>query len=183
MRKNLIKLIDNWIEGKSRAIAQNTSRRSFLTRAGSALVGASVFPLLPVARAASLSQSVPDDALISGSEGDPLTCDYWRYCGIDGTACACCGGTVNSCPPGTELSNIAWIGTCRNPLDNKHYIISYNDCCGKKSCGRCFCTRNDGDLPIYQSFRSNDITWCFGTDSNVYHCTMAVAIGVAQDSK
>ncbi len=23
---------------------------------------------------------------------DETKCDYWRYCGVDGNLCACCGG-------------------------------------------------------------------------------------------
>ena len=38
---------------------------------------------------------------------------------------------------------LTWIGTCLNPADGVHYIISYNDCCGKTSCGRCLCNRNE----------------------------------------
>src|SRR5699024_11783589 len=47
------------------------------------------------------------------------SCDYWRYCGVDGFLCTCCGGTATSCPPGAEPSPIAWVGTCHNPKDGK----------------------------------------------------------------
>ncbi len=47
------------------------------------------------------------------------------------------------------MSPVSWIGTCLNPADNKHYIVSYNDCCGKTTCQRCFCHRNEGDKPVY----------------------------------
>ena len=50
------------------------------------------------------------------------------------------------CPPGTDMSPVTWIGTCHNPSDGKDYVISYNDCCGKSSCGRCFCNRNERDI-------------------------------------
>ena len=111
--------------------------------------------------------------------GDPATCDYWRNCAIDGYLCSCCGGTINSCPPGTEMSSITWIGTCRNPGDGKDYIISYNDCCGKTSCGNCFCNRNEGDRPTYRPHTSNDYNWCIGTESTAYHCTVNLILGVA----
>jgi methylamine dehydrogenase light chain len=132
-------------------------------------------PLLPVARA-SAADDLPDESLM-GKEGDPKRCEYWRHCAIDGSPCSCCGGSQTACPPGTELSAITWIGTCRNPGDGKDYIISYNDCCGKSSCGRCMCFRSEGDKPVYLPQKSNDINWCQGTNSNVYHCTIAAVIG------
>src|SRR4030042_602440 len=76
---------------------------------------------------------------------------------------ACCGGTHTSCPPGTEMSRVTWIGTCRHPVDGKDYIVSYNDCCGNSFCGRCMCNRNEGDRPVYIAGKSNDINWCMGT--------------------
>ncbi len=105
-------------------------------------------------------------------------CGYWRYCATDGYICTCCGGTVNSCPPGAPMSPVTWTGVCTNPADGKDYIISYNDCCGKSACGNCFCNTNEGDRPVYVPPKSNDINWCTDTDQP-YHCTTAVVIGVA----
>ena len=183
-----MKFLDKYIEGKSRKIAQSSSRRSFLTKIGTLAVGASAIPLLPVHRAhASMPQRSDYPGVgkqTSGNPqdpGDPTSCDYWRYCAIDGFLCTCCGGSVSSCPPGSEMSPITWIGTCYNPADNRNYIISYNDCCGKSSCGRCLCNRNEGDRPMVRPQANNDINWCLGTESQVYHCSTAVLIGVALD--
>lgn len=77
------------------------------------------------------------------------------------------------------MAPVTWVGTCRNPVDGKDYIISYNDCCGKKVCGRCFCNRNEGERPAYYWYRNNDINWCYGTKSQIYHCSVAVVLGVA----
>ena len=142
------------------------------------MVGAGALPLLPIARAQALAERAPQPQ----EEGDPNSCDYWRHCAIDGYLCGCCGGSPNSCPPGSEPSPVTWIGTCRNPVDGKDYIISYNDCCGKSACGRCVCQRNEGDKPVYMPAKSNDIDWCLGTKSNVYHCSTAVVIGLAPDA-
>ncbi|MEE8528595.1 MAG: methylamine dehydrogenase light chain [Gammaproteobacteria bacterium] len=170
--------LDRWIENSSRTLAQNTSRRSMIKRLGTALVGASAMPLLPVARADdnATSAAVPES-------GDPNSCDYWRYCAIDGFLCGCCGGSMNSCPPGTEMSPITWIGTCRNPADGRSYIVSYNDCCGKSSCGNCLCNRNEGDKPLYRPDAANDINWCLGTKSSIYHCSTAILVGVALEQR
>ena len=166
--------LDRITEILARQAAQAISRRSILGRLG-ALASAASLPALPVARASAQAAKAPP-----GETGDPASCDYWRYCAIDGFLCSCCGGSVSSCPPGTEPSPITWVGTCRNPADGKDYVISYNDCCGKAACGRCICNRNEGDTPVYQPQGSNDINWCLGTQAGiVYNCSTAVVLGAA----
>ena len=170
--------IDRLVERAVRQLARRTSRRSFLTRVGTLLVGTAALPLLPVARALDRTPA-PDDAKLTGELADPKHCDYWRHCAIDGFLCACCGGSQNSCPPGTEMSPVTWIGTCRNPGDGKDYIISYNDCCGQTFCGRCRCERTEGERPVYYTSRNNDLLWCFGTKSRAVTCSVAVVLGAA----
>lgn len=179
---------DKWTERLTRGIARGTSRRSTLAWLGATITGAAVFPVLPVARAASgsphggggghapISSGNPQDP------GDQASCDYWRYCAIDGFLCSCCGGSVSTCPPGTEMSPITWIGTCTNPADNRAYVISYNGCCGTSSCGQCLCNRNEGDRPQVRPQSNNDYNWCLGTESSVYNCSTAVIVGVALDT-
>ena len=165
---DLWKRLDRRVTRSTRRLASEVSRRSFVGRLGALLVGGSLLPLLPVARAAAAG-SFPE-------RGDPQSCDYWRYCACGGNLCSCCGGSATECPPGTELSPVTWVGTCRNPADGKHYLISYNDCCGKHPCGRCYCHRTEGDKPIYYPSKSNNILWCFGTESHSYHCTVALVL-------
>ena len=166
--------LDRITEILARQAAQAISRRSILGRLG-ALASAASLPALPVARASAQAAKAPP-----GETGDPASCDYWRYCAIDGFLCSCCGGSVSSCPPGTEPSPITWVGTCRNPADGKDYVISYNDCCGKAACGRCICNRHEGNTPVYQPQGSNDINWCLGTQAGiVYNCSTAVVLGAA----
>lgn len=178
--------LDKLAEKSSRSVAQRTSRRSVLASIGGVLLGTTALPLLPVARAAGNGNNYPGvGSQTTGNvadPGDPSSCDYWRYCAIDGYLCSCCGGTANSCPPGTEMSPITWIGTCKNPADGRNYIISYNDCCGTTSCGRCLCNRNESDTPTYRPQTNNDINWCLGTESNVYTCSTGVILGVALDT-
>jgi len=190
-----MKLFDRLGERASRRLAQTTSRRSFLTLLGGAMVGAGASPLLPVARAAGGPQPPSNDGAAGNGypgvapnptgnpqdPGDPTSCDYWRHCAIDGFLCACCGGTANSCPPGTEMSPVTWVGTCQNPADGRNYIISYNDCCGKTSCSRCVCNRNEDDRPMVRPQKNNDTNWCLGTQSTVYNCSTAIILGVALD--
>ncbi len=171
-----MKWLDKITETRARKVAQSTSRRGFLGKLATVVVGTTAaVPLLPVARAEQSGGQQPAE------EGDPNSCDYWRFCAIDGFLCGCCGGSINTCPPGTEMSPITWIGTCENPVDGRNYIISYNDCCGKTSCGNCLCQRNEGDRPMYRPQLSNDLNWCLGTQSVAYNCSTAVVIGTALD--
>lgn len=165
--------VDRLTVGASRLLARRTSRRGFLGRLGALLVGMGAIPLLPVYREALADMSEVDEM------GDPQSCDYWRYCAFGGSLCSCCGGTHNSCPPGSEPASVAWVGTCLNPADGKQYLISYNDCCGKTYCGRCGCHRSEGNKPVYYPSKSNNILWCFGANSHAYHCTVALVIGEA----
>ncbi len=175
---------DKVTQQTARNIAHHTSRRSFFAKFGGFLLGTAALPLLPVARASTGGGESRVPAQSTGNPqdpGDPTQCDYWRYCAVDGYLCSCCGGTQNTCPPGTEMSPLTWIGTCRNPADGRNYIISYNDCCGKSDCGRCLCNRNEGDKPIYRPQANNDIDWCLGTETNIYNCSTAIILGVATE--
>lgn len=175
-----MKWFDDWFERSARKVAHSTSRRSALARVGKLLVvGAIALPVLPFDRVHRGANAMGPGA--GKKKGpDESQCEYWRYCALDGFLCSCCGGTTSSCPPGTEMSKVAWIGTCRNPADGKDYLISYNDCCGKNSCGRCLCNFNVGDRPAYRMGLHNDINWCMANTANMFHCTTSVIIGLAE---
>ena len=186
MSKNL-NWFDQLFNHSTRQLARHTSRRSVLNTIGLVLVGISAPPLLPMARADNFAKygkldhkTKPGEPNGATPQGDETSCEYWRYCSLDGFMASCCGGTTSSCPPGTEMSPVAWIGTCRNPADGKNYIVSYNDCCGKTNCQRCFCNRNEGEKPVYYPSKSNDIDWCMGKAGVVYNSTVSVVIGVEQ---
>lgn len=178
----ILETIDGAVTSAGRQLARRTSRRGFLGRLAALLAGGAVLPLLPIARgarAADASGAAAGEPDPSQPEGNPQDCSYWRYCSLDGFLASCCGGTHTACPPGTQQSPITWLGTCRNPVDGTQYVISYNDCCGKNACGRCYCHRNEGDRPVYFTHRANDIDWCMGTESVVYNSTVALVVGVA----
>jgi len=176
--------IDRLFENSSRSLAQRTSRRHVLAVLGRLLSGAALLPLLPIDRssraAAAEADAKPSAAKASKSANDPESCEYWKYCAIDGFLCSCCGGSSHSCPPGTDSSPITWIGTCHNPADGRDYIVSYNDCCGKTSCGNCVCNRNEREKPMYRLSRNNDVNWCMANSESNYHCSVSVILGVAE---
>jgi methylamine dehydrogenase light chain len=167
---------DDFFERQARNVALKTSRRSALLRIGRVMVGtAFLLPVLPFDRQPRAQHGAIDDG--KHDPLDPERCEYWRYCSLDGTLCTCCGGSITSCPPGSEPSSVTWIGTCHNPEDGKDYLVSYNDCCGGASCGHCFCNQNEGERPGYRMGIHNDINWCMGNESSVYHCTVSVVLG------
>ncbi len=174
MNRGLDKL-DRLTQSGSRNLARRSSRRSFVTRLGGWITGAAFLPLLPVARAFS--------GVEPGDTADDQSCDYWRYCALHGNLCSCCGGSYSQCPPGSELSPISWVGTCHNPEDGLDYLISYNDCCGKSLCERCYCHNTERERPIYVTAKNANILWCFGTESRTYHCTLSAVLGVASETE
>jgi methylamine dehydrogenase light chain len=165
---------DRAAEGGARRSAQRVGRRSVLSALGQGMVGAAVLPLLPFDRSHAATDDKKKDA-----EPTDQDCEYWRYCALSGTLCTCCGGSVTSCPPGTEVSKVTWVGTCENKKEGKSYLVSYNDCCGKMSCGRCPCSNHERERPGYRMGLHNNINWCMANGRNAYHCTVAVLVGVA----
>ncbi len=172
--------LDRAFETSARSLAKRTSRRSLLGSIGRLLTGAALLPLLPIDRTARAQAPAPAPGAVAKPSAAEQSCDYWKYCAIDGFLCACCGGTSTSCPPGTQPSPITWIGTCHNPTDGRDYIVSYNDCCGKVSCGDCFCNRNEAEKPMYRLSRNNDVNWCMANTESNYHCSVSVILGVAE---
>lgn len=170
--------MDKIVERLTRVVAQRTSRRGFIARLGKLVAGGMIIPLLPVDRAAAQNMGASPSAHATPNPNDDQTCDYWKYCAIDGYLCTCCGGGSHDCPPGASPSPTSWVGTCRHPADGKDYIVSYRDCCGKSSCGRCLCTNTVGDMPLYRTQRDSDLIWCLGAPTMVYHCSTAEIVGV-----
>ena len=172
----LFGVLDKAAEAGTRKAAQHVSRRSLLAKTGVILAGTALMPLLPFDR------SLGGLAHAADKEADETSCDYWRYCALDGQLCNTSGGTTTSCPPGSEASKVSWIGTCRNPNDGKDYLVSYNDCCGKATVqSSTFCFTNKGERPGYRMGLHNDINWCMANDNKGYHCTVAMVVGLVDE--
>jgi amicyanin-dependent methylamine dehydrogenase small subunit len=175
----MLKWFDKLAESQTRNLAQKISRRNALNRLSRVLVGAAfTLPVLPFDRSTANAAGTPKGKNKAGD--DPLACEYWRYCAIDGFLCSCCGGSLTQCPPGTDASKVSWIGTCHNPNDRKDYLVSYNDCCGKTSCGKCMCNTNMRERPGYSLGLHNDVNWCMSNDNSMFHCTTASVVGLAE---
>ncbi len=82
--------IDRLFEKSSRALAQRTSRRSLLAVLGQVLTGAALIPLLPIDRSARAGEAPPAQPKPKAKPetDDPQSCDYWKYCAVDGFALA-----------------------------------------------------------------------------------------------
>jgi methylamine dehydrogenase light chain len=177
----LLARFDGLTERRLRQVAHNHGRRSLVTRLGVALVGGAALPMLPFDRSGNFgsAQAAGAKKVKANPAEDPTKCEYWRYCAFDGYLCTCCGGSLTQCPPGTEASKVSWVGTCLNPQDGRQYLVSYNDCCGKASCGECLCNNNERERPGYRLGVHNDINWCMANTSPMFHCTTSVIVGVA----
>lgn len=174
------RFIDRQAERGVRGVAHQHGRRSLITRLGVALVGGAVLPMLPFDRSGGTAHAAGHGAGKKvAKHDDPTQCEYWRYCAFDGYLCTCCGGSLTQCPPGTEASKVSWVGTCMNPTDGRQYLVSYNDCCGKGSCGECLCNNNERERPGYRLGVHNDINWCMANTSSMFHCTTSVIVGLA----
>lgn len=171
--ESLLRWLDKRAENQIRQTAAIAGRRSALAKLGRFMVGAALLPVLPYDRSMGLAYAA-DSAMNEDS------CDYWRYCAMDGTTCASSGGSLTSCPPGSEASKVSWVGTCRNPKDNQDYLVSYNDCCGKAEVSRATtCFSNKAERPAYRMGVHNDINWCMANENQGYHCTVAILVGMA----
>jgi methylamine dehydrogenase light chain len=167
-------MLDRSFERKAREQASLYGRRSFISKVGKVLVGGAMVPMLPFDR-----YSEANAASMKGRQDtDASACDYWRYCGLSGRLCNCCGGGPSTCPAGTEPSKVSWIGTCENPTDKRNYLVSYNDCCGKMGCDQCQCQNHERDKPGYRMGLNSGISWCMANNGSNVHCTVAVIVGL-----
>ena len=177
----MFKRLDRIGERLTRTAASRISRRSLMARFGTGFLAAAAVPVLPMSRKAHAQDYTPTPAgetfAKTAQTEDNTACNYWRYCASDGYLCSCCGGGPATCPPGTSPSPTSWVGSCINPDDGKTYLIAYRDCCGKDSCAKCACLGLEGEMPVYRPQLNNDIIWCFGASSMVYHCSSAAIIG------
>lgn len=172
----LLHKIDKTTETGVRTTARQYGRRSLLARTGVVLAGGMLLPVLPFDRRSKALAATTADS------GDDTACDYWRYCSLDGKLCSTAGGTMTSCPPGSQASKVSWVGTCHNPSDGKDYLVSYNDCCGRaEPLGATKCFRSEGERPGYRMGLYNDINWCMANDNKGYHCTVAMLVGLADE--
>ena len=175
----ILDAFDRMMESTARLIAQRSSGAACSPASARCWWVAPSCRCCPWTGAGGLKMAHANEFAKTAQTSDPTQCNYWRNCSSDGYLCSCCGGTYNECPPGSVASPTSWIGTCVNPDDNQAYLIAYQDCCGKDSCGQCVCLGTEGEMPSYRPELNNDIIWCFGAPTMVYHCSSQVVIGKA----
>ena len=156
--------LDRIFEQSSRSLAQRTSRRSFVAVLGQILTGTLLLPLAadrPRHRAAAASPA-PDAAppppahqsVAKPRTGPRAMIRKAASTGNTARSTASCAPAAAAVRipvrPVRRCRAITWIGTCHNPSDGRDYIVSYNDCCGKTSCGNCGCNRNEREKPMYR---------------------------------
>ena len=166
---------------RTRRSRARTSRRGFLARLATLLVGGAALPLLPVARAHGATRApAPGEPDPGTPAGDPGDCDYWRHCAIDGFLCSCCGGTQRACPPGTEMSPVTWIGTCRNPGRRQGLRHLVQRLLRQGHLRAVLLPPQRGRQADLLPDKANDINWCMGRAGVVYNST-AIVLGVATE--
>ena len=167
--------LETAVEQAARRSARVAGRRDALKKVGGIFMGGAVASSLPFDR----SFGAPPEE-INGIDDD-TACNYWRYCAMDGLLCTTTGGTKTACPVGSEASQVAWVGTCHNPIDEREYFVSYYDCCGKTPyrAGQ-FCLNSEGERPQYRMGLSNAINWCMANENSGYHYTVAIVVGEAE---
>jgi methylamine dehydrogenase light chain len=185
----------DWMAGRGgsavsrlgRHMSETVSRRSMLGRLGRWGIGAAgvaIIGSLPVTRQAIAAEATANtDELFPAFDetGDSSTCEYWRWCNMDGTPCtSCAGGGMTTCSPGSKPGAEFWVGCCTNPDDGKTYLIAYYDCCGAPGCSNTFCGQPDNQAIMYNPVAGSydqEIIWCVSDESQSYTCTMAPIIG------
>ncbi|MBO3664747.1 methylamine dehydrogenase light chain [Microbacterium stercoris] len=191
----------DWMAGRGgsmigrvgRRMSETTSRRSMLGalgRWGIGAAGVALIASLPVTRADLAAAAIPSHRPAAGGDelfpafdetGDTSTCEYWRWCNMDGTPCtSCAGGGLTTCAPGSKPGAEFWVGCCTNPDDGKTYLIAYYDCCGAPGCSNTFCGEPDNQAIMYNPVAGSfdqEIIWCVSDESQAYTCTMAPIIG------
>lgn len=176
----MMEWLDQTSESGIRLSAQQIGRRNMLSKIGTGLVAGAMLPVLPFDRSGGAAQA--SEGLAAEGKDAQMTndeaCDYWRYCALSGTLCTSCGGSITDCSPGSEVSAVSWVGTCQHPEDDRHYLISYTDCCGSGGCGGVECHNDIRERPGYRMGLYNNINWCMANNSSSYHCTIAAIVGV-----
>lgn len=119
---------DRWTTEFLQRFAQRLPRRSFLARAGKVGMGA--------LGAQIVTQVLPLDRRMAFAASNPCT-DDWRWCGMYGRRCNCCGGSAENCPPNSTRGSF-WTRCC-NAGKNAYYFMKYQDCC-RPATNPCSCS-------------------------------------------
>ncbi len=136
-------------------LSQASSRRGFLSRAGSLVIrglGVSLIRVLPV-------------GLIVATAEATTPCTDWRFCGIYAIPCdRCDGGTLTSCPPNTDEGG-QW-SCCCHDSSGTGYVVDYVDCCNPDRMHHAHCTID------WCMNGPPEQAWCTDNPLKPYSCTI-----------
>ena len=177
-------LFDSWFERSARGVAQHSSRRSAMAKLGKVLVGSAMLPLLPsIAPRMRPMRHRARRLRPAARDGGKRRSDELRLLEIlrdRRLAVQLLRRHVEQLPTGHDAFADHVDRHVPQSARRFDYIVSYNDCCGKTSCGKCFCNRNEREKPLYKLSLNNDINWCMANGNSNYHCSVSVLLGAAK---
>ena len=175
-----MKWLDDFFENRTRAVAQHTSRRSALLKIGRVLVGSAfILPVLPFDRSPRAQHGAVDDG-----KHDPLDPISAASTGATVrstvTLCTCCGGSDYELPAGngSVLSDLD--RNLRKPGRRQTLSCQLQRLLRRQPpAAAVFVTKTKANDPAYRMGVHNDINWCMGNESSIYHCTVSIILGVS----
>lgn len=148
-------------------LSETASRRSFITKVGR---------LTLLLTGASLANALPFDRREAHAIHES-GCRNRRYCGMNGTPCACVGGSDSACPQSScRKTGTAWYGCCNRTGDvpcMRYYF--YKDCCSDPShnCSKTASTTST----CGKCHHGPTNNWCGKPDGAKVVCTMVIDSG------
>jgi methylamine dehydrogenase light chain len=185
--------LDRLAEKMLRGFASRTSRRNVFSILGGLLAGAAALPLLPVAKGGEAEGADPSDPnsgaeaaqVLRQSAGSGRSHQVRLLALLRDRRIAVLVLRRHRHLVSARYGDVAHhldrhLPQSRGSAQLHHLVQRL---LRRSRWGRCACQNNQGDRPIVRPQTNNEVTWCFGTKSQSYTCTVALILGVALDQK